>query len=107
MSIYGFNSKKEVFDLADFLLVEQKTHTQTLVADTKYSEQLIDIAKTGYYPVGIVGYESSEPRVLVNELKVVVDEDTHAHVLILAFENTKSSSVSWTFKYQILYRKVE
>lgn len=105
MSIYGFNTKKEVFDLADFLLVEQKTHTQTLVADTKYSEQFIDIAKTGYFPVGVVGYESSEPRVLVNTLKVVADENTQ--LLKLAFENTKSSSVSWTFIYQILYRKVE
>lgn len=105
MSIYGFNTKKELFDLADFLLVEQKTYSQTLAADTKYNEQFIDVSKTGYLPVGVVGYESSEPRVLVNELKVIVDDN--AQLLKIAYENIKSSSVDWTFNYQIFYQKVE
>ena len=105
MSIYGFNTKKELFDLADFLLVEQKTHSRTLAADTKYAEQFIDISKTGYLPVGVVGYESSEPRVLVNTLKVIVDDNSQ--LLKIAYENIKSSSVDWTFNYQILYQKVE
>lgn len=55
---YGFNEDKSKAEIPDIVIEEKSGHTSTIAKSTTgYIEVSVNVAKTGYTPVAIVGFD--------------------------------------------------
>lgn len=80
----------------DFV-VEQKTVSVSL-SNQRYKEATKDVAKTGYTPLGVVGYEISA---IDNSLSQIYIDGTTLHIFLWRATN---STATYTVDVKVLYR---
>ena len=93
--------------LSDFLVVEQKDKDNITVAANSFLEDSFSIAKTGYTPIGVVGFAlnnatsngANSSRVFLFANKITTS------TLYCSYRNTYSSAAKIRLIAMILYRK--
>ena len=84
--------------LTNFLVVEEKTGVATPNGTSQLIVLEMNIAKAGYTPIGIVGWETSVAAAHISE--ITISDNT---LFLTIYRNNEANSFSWSA--HILYRR--